>query len=52
MKTEKKEPTVKFMNEPPSANKIAEVLAQCLSEQYGVEVKCTVRKKEEQSETA
>lgn len=44
-------PTVKFMNDPPSANRIAEVLAQCLSEQFGMEVKYTVRaKKEEQPE--
>ena len=44
-------PTVKFMNDPPSANRIAEVLAQCLSEQFGMEEKYTVRaKKEKQTE--
>lgn len=40
----KNEFNVKFVNEPPSPNRIAEVLAQCLSEQYGREIKITARK--------
>ena len=41
-------PTVKFMNDPPRDNRIAEVLALCFSVQFGMEVTYTVRAKKEE----